>query len=477
MPVTQALPDGPYATGTGTPGQDAADIVAFLTQKGTATDTEILAASQPVDSDLTAIAALTTAAYGRALLALADAAAGRTNLGLGAAATANVGTTAGTVAAGDDSRLSATATLVPNPALVGKDTYFEGHSYSAGSNSTNNVGYAQRIAARQIFKSVNYRGVAQRFMVDAAMLLRIDTPAGQTGNKTRMYLLDCLYNDINAQSSAGTFARNSARSYAGYQNSLRFWLYVMQGSNKQDTTQGTTYTGTWANDTTSNAGQIQSAINKFTTTQNDFVDIVVNVPDTGKVAVVLWGIDDSNSGMTGAAFTISLGGTTLVTGTTSNQYLRGGNGAGGGGTNWVACPMPVLVTGLTPGSRTLRVTKTDATGSRLWLHGIFAARSTTSVVWQSFVLKQPSVPSQTDTDIGNYNALVDSVVAEFAVSDTSIVVANPGTLTSPSLGAWNPATMVNDTIHPNDRGHAFYTDVVNGQLLNGLAFANYLNTL
>lgn len=44
-------------------------------------------ASQPVDSDLTAIAALTTTSYGRAFLALADAAAGRTALGLGTAAT------------------------------------------------------------------------------------------------------------------------------------------------------------------------------------------------------------------------------------------------------------------------------------------------------------------------------------------------------------------------------------------------------
>lgn len=43
-------------------------------------------ASQPVDSDLTAIAALTTTSYGRAFLGLADAAAGRTALALGSAA-------------------------------------------------------------------------------------------------------------------------------------------------------------------------------------------------------------------------------------------------------------------------------------------------------------------------------------------------------------------------------------------------------
>ena len=44
---------------------------------------------QPVDSDLTAIAALTTTTFGRALLVLADAAALRTAAGLGSAATAD----------------------------------------------------------------------------------------------------------------------------------------------------------------------------------------------------------------------------------------------------------------------------------------------------------------------------------------------------------------------------------------------------
>jgi hypothetical protein len=46
---------------------------------------------QPLDSDLTAIAALSTTSYGRAFLALADAAAGRTALGLGTAAVAATG--------------------------------------------------------------------------------------------------------------------------------------------------------------------------------------------------------------------------------------------------------------------------------------------------------------------------------------------------------------------------------------------------
>lgn len=67
-------------------------------------------AAQPLDSDLTAIAAVTTTSYGRALLALADAAALRTAASLGSLATASAVTTTeitdGTIAPGD---LSTTA--------------------------------------------------------------------------------------------------------------------------------------------------------------------------------------------------------------------------------------------------------------------------------------------------------------------------------------------------------------------------------
>lgn len=76
--------------------------------------TDAAAAYQPLDADLTAIAALTTPATtisGAAQKAsnlsdLASASSARTNLGLGGAAILAVGTTAGTVAAGDDSRIT-----------------------------------------------------------------------------------------------------------------------------------------------------------------------------------------------------------------------------------------------------------------------------------------------------------------------------------------------------------------------------------
>lgn len=52
---------------------------------------------QPLDSDLTAIAALATTSFGRNLLTLADAAAGRTAFALGTAATQNTGTSGANV--------------------------------------------------------------------------------------------------------------------------------------------------------------------------------------------------------------------------------------------------------------------------------------------------------------------------------------------------------------------------------------------
>jgi len=61
----------------------------------------LIAGLQPLDSDLTAIAALATTAYGRGLLDETDASTNRTTLGLGGAALLEVGITAGTVAAGD----------------------------------------------------------------------------------------------------------------------------------------------------------------------------------------------------------------------------------------------------------------------------------------------------------------------------------------------------------------------------------------
>ena len=86
MPVTQSLPDGPFTTGAGTPAADMADVVAFLGEKGTATDAELAPAARQVTA-------------GTGLTGGGDLSADRT-------LAVTYGTTAGTAAQGNDSRLS-----------------------------------------------------------------------------------------------------------------------------------------------------------------------------------------------------------------------------------------------------------------------------------------------------------------------------------------------------------------------------------
>lgn len=97
--IVAALATGLEAVEAALPGKEAAGTAAAaVTAHEAAADPHptyttaaelaaALASYQPLDSDLTAIAALTTTSYGRAFLALVDAAAGRTALGLGTAAT------------------------------------------------------------------------------------------------------------------------------------------------------------------------------------------------------------------------------------------------------------------------------------------------------------------------------------------------------------------------------------------------------
>ena len=84
---SDALTPGDIGAATAAQGAKADTAVQPAALSDYLTAAAAAAGYQPLDSDLTAIAALSTTSYGRAFLALADAAAGRTALGLGTAAT------------------------------------------------------------------------------------------------------------------------------------------------------------------------------------------------------------------------------------------------------------------------------------------------------------------------------------------------------------------------------------------------------
>lgn len=141
----------------------ANDIAANMMTAGTLS--YIMGNFQPLDATLTALAALIGAAdnlpyfngpdtaaltaltgVGRNIIGKATIAEVLTYLGLGNSATRNVGITAGTVAAGDDSRLT-NAVQASSPTLCTAWVNFSGANNSATIRSSYNVSSVTRLSA------------------------------------------------------------------------------------------------------------------------------------------------------------------------------------------------------------------------------------------------------------------------------------------------------------------------------------------
>jgi hypothetical protein len=125
----------------------------FASGNGLLTPSAANAAYQPLDSDLTAIAALTTTSYGRSFLPLVDAAAARTLLGLGTLATQS-GTSSGTNT-GDNAVNSLYSGLVSNASHTGDAS---GSTVLTLATVNSNVGSFGTVTAAPTF-TVNGKGL------------------------------------------------------------------------------------------------------------------------------------------------------------------------------------------------------------------------------------------------------------------------------------------------------------------------------
>lgn len=162
---------------------------------------ETAAAYQPIDSDLTAIAALTTTAYGRALLELANSAAGRTALGLGSSAThaASDFTAVGTLTEAGDAP-------PPETFSIGQLTDL-GLLRRNGStiDTTDTAPKATILATARTINGASFDGSAN-------ISAKLDDAAGADDNT-----------DLNASTSAHGLLRKLDNNIANYLNGQGAW--------------------------------------------------------------------------------------------------------------------------------------------------------------------------------------------------------------------------------------------------------------
>ena len=103
-------------------------------------------------------AALATAAsvsaYGKTLVVAANDATARSTLGLGNSATKNTGTTAGTVAAGDDSRITGAATAANLTTEIDNRVLYDEELVRAVTYATDLAGQAARVLSGSLPSNV-----------------------------------------------------------------------------------------------------------------------------------------------------------------------------------------------------------------------------------------------------------------------------------------------------------------------------------
>jgi hypothetical protein len=174
----------------------------------TAVQPAALAGYQPVDSDLTAIAALSTTSYGRAFLAFADAAAGRTALGLGTAATTDASAYA-TAAQG------ALADTAVQPAALGGYQPVDSDLTAIADLVTTTFGrslltQADAAAARSAIGAAAVGGGSLVYAVGNWITPQIGNPAtGGATTANRLYLTGfevkraCTISDLGVQVTTG----------------------------------------------------------------------------------------------------------------------------------------------------------------------------------------------------------------------------------------------------------------------------------
>jgi hypothetical protein len=276
---------------------------------------------------------------------------------------------------------------------------------------------------------------------------------------------DNLRNDA-GNDGVTTNGGTTAKSRAGATNGLDMFIRLIRSNAfLDDAPSGSVvYTGTWTHQ--GSIARAMSGTQSFTSTNGD--KVTITTPVGTDFTLVLIGLDDAQTGLNGAAFTITVDGNPYpvpfgIQSTCSNALrFTGPQSPLTSGTGQLAIPL----VGLSNQAHTVVLTHADTTGKFMLLDGLLTTNPNPRAIMLNKVAQLPQFGYNAYVANGGlgasfavdliYNAIVDTVVNRFP-KDQSILVFDPNNPTNPA-GVWNPATMISDGIHPNDRGSAYYAD-------------------
>jgi lysophospholipase L1-like esterase len=310
-----------------------------------------------------------------------------------------------------------------------------GHSYFTGGNANNGKSMDQTLNVRHAWGNAIAglnRSSAGRRTIDVAREAVSFFVPGQGMPAPGIHLVMAGVND-----DYGDLANWPGMPAVGLAT-MRAILNILRSTATriEDTPSGTVvYTGVgWANVVDANAS---GGNYRKTATQGEFVEVTATVPASGEVIVLLQGVSSTSPGATGlgATFSVTVDGGAPVNGTTAFGAQAGA----------ATLPMTVLLTGVTPGSRVIRVTKTDATANELRFDAVLMGATSKPTI---LMIQQPApTPSK--------SAAFIAACRQTMVDARAFYPANEVLIVDPT--GWDAPTMLtSDNLHPNDRGHAWF---------------------
>src|SRR5882724_82203 len=351
-------------------------------------------------------------------------------------------------------------TIQKNRAYEVSPLYIYGHSFTAavGLQCTSGNEFFRRVQTHMAMSAITTYGISSSRTIenyhDVIAATFAGASAGSTWNGTRKgwTLLDCVTNDaFNFDVSSGTATAQAltAGAQEAYKRALDGYLTVISSSDRVESSAGTT-SGTW---TTGSSATYSGGSILRTIVQNSYVDIVATATAAGELDVVTFVV----AGATNGTMDVSVDGTVVQT--ISSWPTVDGVVTRRSGNTVTAIPYIVKLTGLSAGSHTIRVKKTDATSNFIYVDCVLI-KSASPV--PAIILRDP-LPNTTGsngaTTSGNRPIIVsnmpllDALITSTAANYPNAIIIDPGLSNPADIG-------VTDGIHPNDRGMRKMADAI-----------------